>query len=89
MQTRQVEARANFHEKMTAQWADPKATLPDREAMRETMYKFRQEMQAQRVAALRSLYAALTPEQKAVAEQQLFGWGGRHPTGGRGYGRWH
>lgn len=74
--SRQVDARNNMHEKMQAQFADPKATLPDRSAMQETMFKFRQEMQAQRTAALKDLYAVLTPEQKTLADQNLSGMGG-------------
>jgi hypothetical protein len=88
--TRHAEARANMHEKMQAQFADPKATQPDRSAMQETMLKFRQEMQAQRTAALKDLYAVLTPEQKALADQNLGGMGfmqGHRMTGPKGGGR--
>jgi len=101
--TRQVDARNNMHEKMQAHFADPKATLPDRSAMQETMLKFRQEMQSQRTAALKDLYAVLTPEQKTLADQNLGGMGGMrgqrmngpmgggrmgHPVGYRMGGRW-
>lgn len=78
--TRHTDARNNLHEKMQALHADPKATSPDRSAMQETMLKFRQDMQAQRTAALKDLYAVLTPEQKTLADQNLGGMGG---TGGQ------
>lgn len=81
--TRQAEARTNFRDKMRAQMADPKATLPDREAMRETMLKFGAEMQNQRATALKNLYAVLTPEQKAQADRTPWAFGG-HAMGGRG-----
>jgi LTXXQ motif family protein len=82
--TRHDEARNNMREKMQAQLADPKAAAPDRSALHETMLKFRQDMQTQRTAALKDLYAVLTPEQKTLADQNLGGMGGMRGMGGQG-----
>jgi Spy/CpxP family protein refolding chaperone len=84
VETRHADARNNMRDKMQAQHADPKATLPDRSAMQETMLQFRQEMQTQRTAALKDLYAVLTPEQKALADQNLNGMGGMRGMRGQG-----
>lgn len=85
--TRQVEARNNMREKMHAQMA-PGTALPDRAAMHETMQKLQQELATQRTAAVKDLYAVLSPEQKALADQQLGGRGGQRMAGpmGRGMG---
>jgi Spy/CpxP family protein refolding chaperone len=79
--TRHADARNNMRDKMQAQHADPKASLPDRSAMQETMLQFRQEMQTQRTAALKDLYAVLTPEQKTLADQNLNGMRGMRGQG--------
>ena len=96
--TRHVEARTNLQEKMRAQWADPNAAAPDRAAIHETMLEFRKDMQAQRSAALKDLYAVLTAEQKTLADRNLTGMGGMrgqgmggrmgHPVGYRMGGHW-
>ena len=48
---------------------------------RETMHKAQQESMAARNAALADLYAVLTPEQKAVADQRLQGRRGHRMAG--------
>ena len=53
---------------------DPQAAAPaDRAAHHEAMAKMRDEHMAARSAALKDLYAVLTPEQKALADQRLRG----------------
>lgn len=75
--TRQVEARNNLHDKMQAQMHGPDTSaIQDHAAVRDTMQKFQQQMQTERAAALKTLYAALTPEQQALADQQMRGMGG-------------
>lgn len=82
--TRQADSRANMHTQMQGKMHDPKATVPDRAAWQETMAKFRLEMQTGRAAALKDLYAVLTPEQKALADQNLPGVRGPGMVGAMG-----
>lgn len=82
--TRQADARANMHTQMQGKMHDPSTSLPDRAAWQETMAKFHLEMQAGRAAALKDLYAVLTPEQKTLADQTLPGMGGQRMAGAMG-----
>jgi len=61
----------------------PNAAPADRSAHFESMAKFREEHMAARSAALKDLYAVLTPEQKLVADQRLNVMAG-HRMAGRG-----
>jgi Spy/CpxP family protein refolding chaperone len=64
-------------------------TAPERLEQRAQFAKQRAANMEARSAALKDLYAALTPEQKAVADQHFGGW--RMAQGGPrgyGYGRW-
>lgn len=64
---RQVaETRQTFHAAMQAQMQDPKATI-DHAAQHEAMGKLFATQQTARA----ELYAVLTPEQKALADQQM------------------
>ena len=70
----QAEQRQAMRTQMQAQMQDPKAAAAvDRTAQREAMMKLRSEHLAARSAALKDLYAVLTPEQKALADQRLGG----------------
>ena len=64
-------------------------TAPERLSQRTEFAKQRAANMEARSAAFNELYAALTPEQKAIADQHFGGWrmaqGG--PRGGYGYGR--
>jgi hypothetical protein len=72
--TQQAEAHATMRTQMHAQMSDPKtASTVDHAAQRETMHKLQQDNLAARNTALTDLYAVLTPEQKAVADQRLQG----------------
>ena len=76
------ESRAAWFAKMReARAAD---SLPEALAQRDEAFKERQAESQARTAALKELYAALSPEQKAVADQRL---GGFTPGYGAGYGR--
>ncbi len=80
--TQQAEAHANMRTQMHAQMSDPKtASTVDHAAQRETMHKFKQDNLAARNTALTDLYAVLTPEQKAVADQRLQGLRGHRMAG--------
>jgi Spy/CpxP family protein refolding chaperone len=61
--------RDQFH----AQWQDtkPGATAPDMAAQHQAMFALRQANQTAQSAALKDLYAVLTPEQKAIADRSL------------------
>ena len=61
----QAEARQKLHEKMFSATPEERATLHD------TMYSFNVESAKQVGAARDELYAALTPEQKTVADRYL------------------
>lgn len=58
------------------------ATAPERLALRSEMMKKRGEQMEGMTAALKDLYAALTPEQKAIADQRMGGFG---PMAGPGF----
>ena len=80
--TQQAEAHAKMRTQMHAQMSDRKtASTVDHAAQRETMHKFQQENLAARNTALTDLYAVLTPEQKAVADQRLQGRRGHRMAG--------
>lgn len=80
--TQQAEAQANMRTQMHAQMSDPKtASTVDHAAQRETMHKLQQDNLAARNTALTDLYAVLTPEQKAVADQRLQGLRGHRMAG--------
>lgn len=56
------------------------ATAPERLELRNQFMKKRQELMEKTTAAFKDLYAALTPEQKALVDQRVGmrgGWGGR------------
>ena len=59
-------------------------SLPERLAQQTEFMKQRQAEMEANAAALKDLYAALTPEQKAIADQRFGGFG---PGYGMGYGR--
>lgn len=59
-------------------------SAPERLAQQTEFMKQRQAEMEANVAALKNLYAALTPEQKAIADQRFGGFG---PGYGAGYGR--
>lgn len=59
----------------------PAAASTDRTAQRDAMMKLRDTHLAARSAAMKDLYAVLTPEQKAIADQRLDPMAG--PMGGR------
>ena len=59
------------------------ATTPELVAQRAEMMEQRQNELENTAAAVKNLYAALTPEQQAIADQRLGGYG---PGYGRAYG---
>jgi LTXXQ motif family protein len=59
-------------------------TLPELLAQQDEVFKQHQAERQAAASALKSLYAALTPEQKAIADQRFGGFG---PGYGAGYGR--
>jgi Spy/CpxP family protein refolding chaperone len=62
-------------------------SLPEMLAQRDEVFKQQQAERQAATAALKELYAALSPEQKAVADQRFGGFGPRYGAGyGRGYG---
>lgn len=67
----------------TAMQGSTQASAPERLALRTEMMKKRGEQMEGMTAALKDLYAALTPEQKAIADQRMGGFG---PMAGRGFG---
>lgn len=83
----QAEQRLAHRTQMQAQMQDPKAAANvDPSAQHEAMMKVRDEHLAARSAALKDLYAVLTPEQKALADQRLQAVPG-HRMAGRGWAR--
>jgi Spy/CpxP family protein refolding chaperone len=75
----QAESRQAMRTAMQARMQDPAAAAGiDHDAMRETMHQQRESNRAARDKARQALYAVLSPEQKAVADQRLhFGSGHR------------
>jgi protein CpxP len=67
----QATARDTLRADMQAKMHDPKTTQAERTAQRDNMGKLRDQHLAERTAALTALQAVLTPEQRAVADQQL------------------
>lgn len=67
----------------TTMQGSTQATAPERLALRTEMMKKRGEHMEGMTSALKDLYAALTPEQKAIADQRIGGFG---PMAGRGFG---
>jgi len=63
--------------------ASAPATAPERLELRNQMMKKRQEQMEKGTATFKDLYAVLTPEQKALADQRVAMRGGR----GRGFNR--
>jgi len=62
-------------------------SLPERLALRDEMFKQHQAERQATTSALKDLYGALTPQQKAIADQRLGGFGPGYGAGyGRGYG---
>lgn len=62
-------------------------SLPERLAQRDELFKQHQAERQATTSALKDLYAALTPEQKSVADQLFGGFGPGYGAGyGRGYG---
>lgn len=59
-------------------------SLPERLAQQDEVFKQQQAERQATTAALKELYGALTPEQKALADQRFGGFG---PGYGAGYGR--
>ena len=55
------------------------ATAPERMELRNKVMKQRQEQMEKSTAAFKDLYAALTPEQKALADQRFAGGPGAGP----------
>ena len=81
----QVKANATT---MEAFWAKPPAaaaTPADRFEQRAERMKLRASQAEAMSVAVKDLYAALTPEQKAIADQHFGGF--RTAQAGRGYGR--
>ena len=78
----QFEKRQAWFGKM--QEAQSAASVPERLERRNEVMKQRQSEIEANTAALKDLYAALTPEQKAIADERLGGFG---PGYGMGYGR--
>ena len=66
-------------------------SAPERLAQQTEFMKQRQGEMETNVKALKELYAALTPEQKAIADQRFGGfgpgYGAGYDRGGRGYSR--
>jgi Spy/CpxP family protein refolding chaperone len=92
------EQAASMTTMRTQMAAGAQAAAPDRMIQRTELMKQRTASMEAMGTALKDLYAVLTPEQKAVADQQFGGWrvaqagprGGYGPGAGmRGYGpRW-
>ena len=76
----QAEAMQAWHN--TRFNTQPPASAPDRIAQHNEFMKQRVAQMDGMTTALKDLYAALTPEQKAIADQQLGGYG---PGAGAGY----
>ncbi|MBI3376488.1 MAG: Spy/CpxP family protein refolding chaperone [Betaproteobacteria bacterium] len=67
----------------TTMQSSTQASAPERLALRTEMMKKRGEQMEGMTSAIKDLYAALTPEQKAIADQRMGGFG---PMAGRGFG---
>jgi len=83
---KQAKEQAESMQALRAQAPAAANTAPERLSQRAEFAKQRAANMEARSAAFNDLYAALTPEQKAVADQHFGGW--RMAQGGpRGYGR--
>ena len=71
--------RDDFHAKL--QNAQPGAAPADMAAHRDAMFKLRESGFAANEAALKELYAVLTPEQRAIADRTMNYAGGRRGPG--------
>jgi Spy/CpxP family protein refolding chaperone len=68
------------------QEAHSAGSAPEALAQQTELMKQRQSEMAANAAALTNLYATLTPEQKAIADQRFGGFGRGYSAGyGRGY----
>jgi len=76
------ESRQAWFAKM--QEARTAGSLPELLAQQDEVFKQQQAERQATTAALKDLYGALSPEQKAIADQRLGGFG---PSYGAGYGR--
>jgi Spy/CpxP family protein refolding chaperone len=83
--TQQAAAMQAMRTQMQAlmQNAQPGTTAPDWAAQREAMFKQRQAGMQAHTAAVKDLYAVLTPEQRAIADRDM------GPMGGYRIGGWH
>lgn len=96
--TQLAKSGESMRAQMQAQMRDGKAPSADEWAkQRDAMIGLRTEHQAQKAAAVKDLYAVLTPEQRAIAEEYLPAQGGRRMAGqmpgrmgghGGGHGGW-
>jgi Spy/CpxP family protein refolding chaperone len=75
----QADSMQALRKGMQARMQDPKAMAEfDPQAQRESMLKLHESNQATRDSARQALYAVLTPEQKALADERLRAGHGRH-----------
>ena len=84
---KQTKQQAESMQALRGQATAAAKTAPERLEQRAEFAKQRAANMEARSAALKDLYAALTPEQKAVADQHFGGWR-MAQRGPRGYGRW-
>lgn len=83
--TQLAQAHDAMRTQMQAQVRDGKVPSAEEAAkQRDAMIKLRTEHQAQRAVAVRDLYAVLTPEQRAIAEDYLQGHRGHRMAGHMG-----
>jgi len=77
--TQQSAAMQALHDKFQGQWrsAQPGATPPELAAHRDAMFAQRESSWKAQSAALKDLYAALTPEQRAIADRSGGAMGAR------------
>jgi len=82
--TQQATAMQAMRTQMQAlmQNAQPGTTAPDWAAQREAMFKQRQAGMQAHTAAVKDLYAVLTPEQRAIADRGMGPMGGYRMGGG-------
>ena len=82
----QMKQRAESMQALFAQPGTPAQSAPERASQRAEFAKQRAATMESASAALKNLYAVLTPEQKAIADQH-FGGPRMAQNGPRGYGR--
>lgn len=87
--TQQATAMQALRTQMFAamQNAQPGTSAPDWAAQREAMFKQHAAGLQANTAALKELYAVLTPEQRAIADRGFGPMGGGYGMGGRGHVR--